>query len=549
MNTNELTQLIIRAKHAYYNLTKPIMSDDKYDTLIDELEQRYPHHPLLIEVGAPVTDDRRKVELPFFLGSMNKIKPTFGKPNKKLDRFHKKYAGPYVISHKLDGVSLLVTCKNNQIKIFTRGNGEVGHDVSHLQKYLQLPTSIQESYSIRGEAIINKADWKEHTVDLKVSNPRNTVSGLINSKMKTSTSKKGSKKECMKTKINSVMLPYLSFVAYELIEPSDMKPSEQFRKLEEMGCLVCPYEMRTELEETQLIEHTKSQKQNGLYEMDGIIITDDNVHPRNDKGNPSHSIAFKIDDENAFRITEVVDVLWEASQWGKLIPRIKLKPVHIQVRIEYVSGYNANYIVDNKIGKGAKVKVIRSGDVIPKVVEVIKSSPPKNVIIPEGVWKSNDIYLREPEKDKHVQIKRLERFLKVIGVKNVKYATLEPCFNVGLDSIQKLLTATKEEWVACERIGEKKAGKMVSAIREKWGSATLLVKMNASMCFGETFGEKKINKIVKQCEVESWLNGDLLSSEAAIVKTIDSLSGFSQESAQKFYHGLCCYQQWMNKHM
>ena len=68
------------------------------------------------------------------MGSMNKIKPDM----QELKRWINKYQGPYIISDKLDGVSALLVHKNNQNKLYTRGNGEFGQDISQLLKYINI---------------------------------------------------------------------------------------------------------------------------------------------------------------------------------------------------------------------------------------------------------------------------------------------------------------------------------------------------------------------------------------------------------------------------
>ena len=75
------------------------------------------------------------------------------------------------------------------------------------------------------------------------------------------------------------------------------------------------------------------------------------------------------------RETEVEKVVWNISKWGQIKPRIKIKQVKLGgTKIDYVTGFNAKYIDDNKIGPGAIIKITRSGDVIPHIVEVVKKA-------------------------------------------------------------------------------------------------------------------------------------------------------------------------------
>ena len=89
--------------------------------------------------------EKNDAELPYFMGSMDKIKPDTG----ILPRWKTKYEGPYVISGKLNGVSGLYTTEGDEPKLYTRGDGHMGQDVSHLIPYLDLPKT--PGIVIRGE--------------------------------------------------------------------------------------------------------------------------------------------------------------------------------------------------------------------------------------------------------------------------------------------------------------------------------------------------------------------------------------------------------------
>ena len=130
-----------------------------------------------------------------------------------------KYPGPYVWSDKLDGVSALLHNNNGTIKMYTRGNGTIGQDITHLIKYV-LPKDfdlnvIPKNYAIRGELIISKKKFKQISDIMK--NVRNAVAGLANAKT-----------------INMSVLNITTFVGYGIIYP-EMKQSEQFKKIKEFG--------------------------------------------------------------------------------------------------------------------------------------------------------------------------------------------------------------------------------------------------------------------------------------------------------------------------
>jgi NAD-dependent DNA ligase len=103
-----------------------------------------------------LTITKNKVKLPYELWSMDKIKPT----TNEVAKWTTTYTGPYVISAKLDGISALYVNNKNESKLYTRGNGVFGQDISHLIPYL-----IKKEYkdmAFRGEIIISKENFDTH---------------------------------------------------------------------------------------------------------------------------------------------------------------------------------------------------------------------------------------------------------------------------------------------------------------------------------------------------------------------------------------------------
>ena len=148
LNENQLTEMLSIANILYRNL-QPIMTDNEYDILQDYITEKYPSNQEVYKIGAPV--EKNKAQLPYEMGSMDKIKPD----TSALSNWTKKYPGPYVLSCKLDGVSGLYSTEEKIPKLYTRGDGKVGQDVSHLIPHLRLPKS--KGIVIRGEFIIPKS--------------------------------------------------------------------------------------------------------------------------------------------------------------------------------------------------------------------------------------------------------------------------------------------------------------------------------------------------------------------------------------------------------
>ena len=303
LDENQLSCILKEANNAYFN-KQPLMTDNEYDIVKDYIKEKFPLNKTILDVGAPV--EKNKVILPYYMASMDKIKPD----TSALTSWMKKYKGPYLLSCKLDGVSGLYTTETNVPKLYTRGDGKIGQDISHLIPYLRLPKT--SGLVIRGEFIIPKSIFVTK-YKTKFANPRNMVAGIINNK---------TINESFKNTINDV-----HFVAYELIKPIK-PPSDQLYFLSTMNIENVLYKKEFVLTNELLSSTLIEWRENYMYEMDGVIVTNDNVYERKDS-NPSYAFAFKMVLSDQVAEAKVVDVLWTASKDGYLKPRVQIEPIQL----------------------------------------------------------------------------------------------------------------------------------------------------------------------------------------------------------------------------
>ena len=174
---SEIVTLIEKANEVFFNTSKQIMTDAEYDLLKDELQERKPEHKLLKKIGSQV-HTKNKVKLPVNMGSMDKIKPGTG----NLDKWIKKYSGSYVLSDKLDGTSGLLVIYKDEYKLYTRGDGSVGTDISSIIKYINGIPNIksEKKLIVRGELLVSHKNYEKNKS--KYSNSRAMVNGLIGKK-------------------------------------------------------------------------------------------------------------------------------------------------------------------------------------------------------------------------------------------------------------------------------------------------------------------------------------------------------------------------------
>ena len=492
------------ARHAYYNTKNEIMNDNEYDILKDYIVNKYPTNLDVVAIGANVT--KHKAELPYKMASMDKIKPD----TNALATWCQKYTGPYVLSCKLDGVSGLYTTESGVPKLYTRGNGTVGQDISHLLPALNLP--IEPNSVVRGEFIIPRVVFDEKYKS-KFANPRNLVSGIINSKT-------------IDDKTADV-----HFVTYEVIKPT-LKPSEQLKTLTELGHKVVQYKSMDVLSNEKLSEILLDWRTNYEYEIDGVIVTDDKIHPRKD-GNPDHAFAFKMIISDQVAEAKVVDVLWAPSKNGYLKPRVRIEPIHLcGVTIEYATGFNGKYIETNKIGFGAVIQIIRSGDVIPYIKSITTPAEYAKMPSVDYHWTDSkvDIVLDNILDNEIVQAKNITDFFTGIEVDGLGEGNVKKIMNAGYTTIPAILQMTKDDFSKVNGFKAKMVNKIFNGIQQQVEKASLITIMAASNQFGRGIGLKKIQPIMNGFP-NILTSNETTDTKITMLQTID---GIGKENAKMF---------------
>lgn len=500
LNENQLTQLLREANRAYYN-DEPFLTDSQYDIIQEFVEAKYPSNK---QVGAPV--ERNKVVLPFPMGSMDKIKPD----TNALENWCAKYGGPYVLSCKLDGVSGLYTTQGDSPKLYTRGDGRVGQDISHLIPYLRLPKT--RGVVIRGEFIIPRALFEAKYKDA-FANPRNLVAGIINHKG-----------------INNAIKD-VHFVAYEVMHPV-LKCSEQLAFLSTLDVEVVMSRRVVTLTNDLLSKMLLDWRYNCIYEIDGIIVANDQVYERK-AGNPEHAFAFKMVLTDQVAEAKVVDVLWSPSKDGYLKPRVQIEPLQLGgVCITFATGFNGAFIVNNRIGVGAVVELIRSGDVIPYIRKVIVPAETAKMPLVPYKWNDThiDVLMEDASADDTVREKNITGFFKGIGVDGLSSGNVKRIMEAGYDTIPKILQMKVADFLRVDGFKDKMATKIYQGIQERLGEASLLVIMSSSNLFGRGFSEKKIELIMEACP-------DILVANETVaqkVARVAAIKGMADKSAEAF---------------
>lgn len=512
MLTQDIVNKLRNASDAYYNTGKPIMTDDEYDELRDELIKREPNHPFLNEVGAKPTAG--SVKLPFIMASLNKIKPATG----AVEAFAKKSKKrAWVFSEKLDGISALWYSGH----LYLRGDGLNGVDITPFAKYIL--GLIETPYAVRGELVVQRGV-------IQGTLARSWVNGQLHQKVPIPEE-----------------LKKVRFVAYEIMN-ANMASWDQFLELKKIGFEI-PWRVlanEQHMNDAMLGKFLVDRREKSLYDTDGIVVCENinmtQTGQENTVKNPSHKMAFKMLLNDQCAETMILEIEWNASAQGFLIPRIRVEPVIVgTARIEYVTGHNARFIVDNKLGVGAKIMIRRSGDVIPAVEKVLVSSPGPwlpNQDVLKWKWVNNDttaahIMLAEETPNKEIYAARLVIFAKTLDIAGLGPGVASKLVDGGIETPGKLWKASVESLVTA--VGKANGAKLYAQLKELNGKCTEIQLMVASSLLPRGVGETKLAILFeKQSDPRKW-------------NTLPVLQGWSEDSLNELKASMPKYESWRTK--
>ena len=430
MDKNALKNKIVAANLAYRN-GNAIISDQEFDDLCDEYSNLVSESEWN-EFRNSLHENSGKIVHPYIMGSLNKIK--YEEPETIKTFINKHVSNKLNVSAKCDGISARLHYSNGLLEVSdcsTRGNGEKGESLSdkiEFVKYIPKNIPFTDDIDIRGELVIFKSDFEILNDKNEFKNPRNCVAGLIN------------RKDFDISEISNI-----SFIAYTILGNKFPK-EKQFEMLKSFGFNVAFNEnisladaksdsIVKKLFELASIEHD--------YECDGLVISD-SEYLNEDKYRPDAQVAFKINQQVG--ITTLIDVDWGMpSKDGKLVPVGILEPIELGgVLVSRCTLHNLDFIENNNLKYGCKIKIMRSGDVIPKLIDVVEI-PDEAVGIeyPEicpscgsKIVRINQELFCENDECHHKKLEEMTMFVRKIGIKNVSFATIK---NWDIDSFEKLL--------------------------------------------------------------------------------------------------------------
>ena len=519
---HDLEKVLTLASDKYYSDETPIISDDVYDILIEQLEKRDKSNVLLTNIGSDTAiPTKDKVMLPYYMGSMNKIKTKDG-----ITTWITKYPidSDFVISDKLDGISALYVNDHGNINLYSRGNGEQGRNISNILPYLDLPVINDGNLVLRGELIISKYNFEKHRGNY--TSARSMVNGLV----------------ALKNGADSIKL--LDFIVFEVINPV-ISPYDQLVYAKELGFKIPNKKL---VNYSQLIKWNTDEdnyvlnalnhfRKTSHYDIDGIIITHNILYPRI-KGNPKNSIAFKSN--NYGKVTIVRDVEWAISKYGILIPRIKFDKIDLGSIVEYCTGFSGKYIFNNCIGPGTKIRVTLSGDVIPYLTEIISSTYPKMPGKGKGYeWSENKLHCKSIGEDSEMAKKKIIHFIKTLKIDYLSIGLISKLYEHGYKTISSILDLNKSQLLAIDGFKDTLASKIITSIQSVTSKPIYLgLLMVASLEFNSGYGLKRITKIL-----DVYPN---LMKYGVTLEQIVNIDGFQVKTGKQFIDNFVGFRTFMS---
>ena len=375
-----LAEQIAYHSHLYYNEAAPEISDAEFDALWDELKSLSPKHPQLRRVGAPIPPGSVKVMHRFPMRSLDKATD-----DEEVAHFVAETTArgrQFVAQPKLDGSALSLEFRRGRlVRAATRGSGERGEDVT--SNALRIPNipdrlSWEGDCHVRGEVVMHLDIFRAKYAEI-APNPRNLAAGSL--RQKHIEAGKGDASD-------------LAFHAYDVrFVPNEEKhpdspdallfenDSESIAWLCEVGITPAEEVVITGSDDDDtteaLLDETKRWTQSrdtAPWEIDGVVFKLDNLAKRELLGETAHhprwALAWKFPPEEATTVLLGVD--WQTGRTGAVTPVARVAPVVVSgVTVENTTLHNVGEVERLGVSIGDKVRVVRRGDVIPKIIETL----------------------------------------------------------------------------------------------------------------------------------------------------------------------------------
>lgn len=476
----ELTKKINKASYDYYVLDNPTISDKEWDEMYYRLLDIEKQTGIVLEnspslrVGGEPLSKFKKVVHSNKLYSLAKAQTLeeiidWNTRNQNIYSFDEEYS----VEYKFDGLSLSISYENgNLIQASTRGNGEIGEDITSQVKTIRtvpLTIAYKGRIDVQGEGIMRLSELEKlnKTSDDKLKNARNAAAGAIRNLDPKVTAKRN-----------------LDFFAYNINFCPDKKFESQqeiCEFLKEQGFMVGNFfKLAHSIDDiAKIIKEVEKQRNSLDFLIDGLVIKINKTSIRDRLGFtekvPRWAVAYKFEAEETSTILS--SITWQVGRTGKVTPVAELEPTELcGVTIKRATLNNYNDILRKKVKIGDRVFIRRSNDVIPEILSVAETYPTSKQIKKPTVCPccgstledtTTELYCRNHLGCRAQIVLKLTQFASrnAMNIDGLSIKTFEQLYDkFGIKTFSDIYKITAEELASLEGFKDKKITNVLNSI-------------------------------------------------------------------------------------
>lgn len=540
-----------------YEQGKPLISDTEFDNLYFEAKEYNKQNNLNNKYFNQTLPDslitNNKIHHPYNILSLAK-----SKTDDEIMNFINKwstnkndlyYTDSFLLERKEDGLTVVLYFNdphmNKKFMAITRGGGHEGQDITNKAlnfTNINLPKIINkignQHLVVRGEAMIDDADFDKINKNGQFMNSRNAASGTLNTKND-----------------NLVKQRHMKFYSYELINKEDFPEYSELDTLNYLNNIGfdntsdftqwknSPESIKHMLK--YINDYNKTLRDKVGHAIDGLVIKPNYVKNLNQIGftehHPKYALAFKFEAEQATAILDKIK--WEKSSNGKLTPVGYLdKPVYLAgAKINKASLASINNIEQRDLKLKDHVIIQRSNDVIPKITGSIKSlrngqEIDIHTLIPSGAYrKGAHLYLPVNNNDKNRWLLLWTKFVskECLNIQGLSKKNLKSMIDNNIiifNDFSSLWNINKNKFLAIKGLGEKKYNSIqeqLNNLKPSLNKVLLALPIENLGIKLSDYLAKNINKLNSQ-DIQN--NNKMLSLKNNLINKLKQEKGFGQQS-------------------
>lgn len=518
---SKLVSLLNKYSYDYYVEDNPQISDTEYDTLYKQLEKLEENHPEYIlensptqRVGDRILDEFEKIihKVPMLSLSNTFSTEDLRDFDARISKLVPDHSVEYICELKIDGLAISIKYEDGRlVSAATRGDGSVGEDVTeNIKTIFSIPKVLKDNrtFEVRGEVYLPRKSFellnseRENNNEVLFANPRNAASGSLRQLDSKITAKRR-----------------LSAFIYSIVgDDSIVSQENALNKAKEYNLPVNPnFKLCKSIDEViDYINYWTEHKKNLPYDIDGIVIKVNSYSTQEEVGytqkSPRWATAYKFPEEEL--ATKLLDVELSVGRTGIITPVAILDPIVISgSKVSKASLHNKDIIEELDIHIGDMVVVKKAGEIIPKVVRVVRelrTEGSTKYTMPntcpscgqQTYTKENDPFTRCKNPDCPDQnIRRIIHFASrdALNIEGLGDKVVTTLYEKGIIAHTiDLFSLEREKLISLDRMGEKSVDNLLNAIENsKQNSLDKVIFalgiLNVGKKAGKILAEKYLN--------------------------------------------------------